>query len=373
MSARKLPFVILGVATVTTSAFAQVPDLLNALDAGGRAMGVGGSLYPTGSDTLSSYYNPAGLGYVTQSTIGAVMRNLPQSNTVASGDFNAPNLSSTGASGSREITHFGLNLPFARGGLGLSYTVGGFVDDTRSGNVTIGGSPVSGYSEHIRSKTEFFTVAYGTSAKDQTFSWGLGAVFVQESLEDQLAGTVNGSPLSGTPSATNSGFGGIVGFQFNPKGSDMSWGVSYRSEVKLSDNGSTSLLMDRIPARLMGGVALRQDGVRHGKDFVLFGIEVAHFFSANNGGQNFQRDAQTTAGAGFEYNYEMGGARIPIRAGYNFISGGGDGFGQRNALTFGLGYRPKNNDYTIDLNFASPQHGGFDLGLGLTYRLGTSK
>ncbi|MFI5386943.1 MAG: hypothetical protein ACHQ50_12585, partial [Fimbriimonadales bacterium] len=90
----------------------------------------------------------------------------------------------------------------------------------------------------------------------------------------------------------------------------------------------------------------------------------------DNGGQDFQRSAQTTAGAGFEYNYQMSGARIPIRMGYNFIQGGGTGYGDRNALTFGLGYRPTNSDYTIDLNFASPQHGGFDLGISLSCKLG---
>src|SRR5579862_7912379 len=111
MTARRLPFVILGAATMATPAFAQVPDLLNALDAGGRAMGAGGALYPTGSDTLSSYYNPAGLGYVTSTTLGAVMRNLPRSVTQASGDFNNPVLSSSGTTGARQLTHFGIVMP----------------------------------------------------------------------------------------------------------------------------------------------------------------------------------------------------------------------------------------------------------------------
>jgi len=151
----------------------------------------------------------------------------------------------------------------------------------------------------------------------------------------------------------------------------MSWGVSYRSEVNLSNNGTTSLLMDKIPARLLGGLAFRQDGLRHGKDFLLYGADVTYFFPASNGGQDFQRNAQTTAGAGLEYNYDVGGARVPIRLGYDYVPGGGTGYGSRNAMTFGLGYRPSNNNYTIDLNLASPQHGGFDLGLSLSYKLGS--
>jgi len=356
---------------MATPVFAQVPDLLNALDAGGRAMGMGGSLYPTGADTLASYYNPAGLGYVGQSTIGLVYRNLPKSTTTASGDFNDPTLSSRGTAGDRELTHFGVVFPFGKGGLGLSYTVGGYLNDFRQGNVTIGGSSVQNYAEQITSKTEFFSLGYGAASKDQTFSWGVGAQFVQESLEDLLTGTVNGSQLSGTPAATTSGIAGLIGFQFNPKGSNMSWGFSYRSEVKLSDNGSTSLLMDKIPARLLGGLAYRVDGLRKGKDFLLYGMDVAQYFSANNGGQDFQRSAQTTAGAGIEYNYDLGGARLPIRFGYDYIGEGGTDYGTRNAMTFGIGYRPNNNDYTIDLNLASPQHGGFDLGLSLSYKLGS--
>src|SRR3954467_8754289 len=101
MSARRLSFVILGAATLATPTLAQVPDLLNALDAGGRAMGMGGALYPTSSDTFSSYYNPAGLGYVSKGTVGVAFRNMPKSRTTASGDFNDPGLTSTGQAGKK--------------------------------------------------------------------------------------------------------------------------------------------------------------------------------------------------------------------------------------------------------------------------------
>jgi hypothetical protein len=355
---------------MATPTFAQVPDLLNALDAGGRAMGTGGALNPTSSDTLSTYYNPAGLGYLTNRTVGLSFRNMPKSTTTANGDFNDPILSSSGGSGNKEISHFGFVMPFAKGGLGIAYTVGGFIDDFRTGNVTIGGDPVSNYAERVRSKTEFFSVGYGTSSRDQTFSWGLAFNFVQQTTADELTGTVNGTPLSGTSSATTSGIAGTLGVQFNPRGSNLSWGLSYRTEVNLNDNSSTTFLMDKIPARLMGGVAMRQDGVRNGRDFIIYGLDIAHFFSANNAGQNFQRKAQTTGGFGVEYNYEMGGARIPLRLGYNFIPAGGVGFGDRGALTFGFGYRPNNGDYTVDLNLASAQHGGFDLGVALSYKFG---
>src|ERR1044072_8911269 len=222
MSARRLSFVILGAATMATPTFAQVPDLLNALDAGGRAMGTGGALNPTSSDTLSTYYNPAGLGYLTNRTVGLSFRNMPKSTTTANGDFNDPILSSSGGSGNKEISHFGFVMPFAKGGLGIAYTVGGFIDDFRTGNVTIGGDPVSNYAERVRSKTEFFSVGYGTSSRDQTFSWGLAFNFVQQTTADELTGTVNGTPLSGTSSATTSGIAARLGVQFNPRASNLS-------------------------------------------------------------------------------------------------------------------------------------------------------
>ncbi len=371
MSARKLSYVVLGVASIVTPVLAQVPDLMNSLDAGGRAMGMGGSLYSSGSDTLSSYYNPAGLGYVRETTVGAVYRNLPKSTTTASGQLNDPVLSTTSQSGGREITHFGAIFPMAGGGLGLSYTVGGFIDDFRSGNVSIGGDPVDNYAERIRLKQDFFSLAYGHSSSDATFSYGFGLMYAQQSLRDQRAGSVNGGSLAADVSGTTGGLGGIIGVQFNPRGTNMSYGLSYRSEINLSNNEGTSLLADKIPARLKGGLAMRQDGIRGGKDFVLYGFDVTHFFKVNNGSDLFNRKDQTTFGLGAEYNYSLGTSRVPIRLGYEFIPAGGIGFGDRNNLTFGIGYRPQGNDFTLDLNFGKPQHGGFDLGLSLTYKLGS--
>lgn len=370
MSARKLSFVVLGAAAFATPTLAQVPDLMNSLDAGGRAMGMGGALYSTGSDTLSSYYNPAGLGYVRDTTVGAVYRNLPKSTSTASGELNDPVLSTTAQSGSREITHFGAVFPFAHGGLGLSYTVGGYIDDFRQGSVTLGGDPVNNFAERIRMKQDYFTLAYGHSSADASFSWGVGAMFVQQNLRDQRAGDVNGGSLAADVSGTSKGFGGIIGVQFNPRGSNTSYGLSYRSEIKLSGS-DTTLLADKIPARLKGGIAIRQDGLRGGKDFLLYGIDAAHYFKVTNPSSLFDREDQTTFGFGAEYNYGLGTARVPLRFGYSFIPSGGDGYSDRNTLTFGIGYRPANNDYTIDLNFGRPQHGGFDLGLSLTYKLGS--
>ncbi len=370
MSARRLPFVILGAASLATPTFAQVPDLLNALDSGGRAMGMGGSLNPTSSDTLASYNNPAGLAYINESTIGAAVRNLPRSRTVASGELNDPTLTSRGQAGQRELTHFGFAFPFGKGALGMSYTVGGFIDDFRTGNITVGGSPVTGYAERVHARSDYFSISYGHASGDQAFAWGIGLQFVQQAISDDRQGNITaGGTIDANPRGTTAGVAGIIGVQFNPRNSNISYGFSYRTEVNLSENSQTSPLMDKIPARLMGGVAIRQDHFRNGRDFAIFGVDVTHYFSATNS-DLFNRKAQTTGGIGVEYNYDLGGSRVPLRLGYSFIPGGGDGYGDRNALTFGFGYRPANGLYTIDLNFASPQHGGNDLGLSASFKLG---
>ncbi|KXK14322.1 MAG: hypothetical protein UZ18_ATM001001770 [Armatimonadetes bacterium OLB18] len=56
---------------VPAVALGQVPDVVDALDAGGRAMGLGGAIYQTGADTVSTALNPAGLGFVNRPTVGS--------------------------------------------------------------------------------------------------------------------------------------------------------------------------------------------------------------------------------------------------------------------------------------------------------------
>lgn len=376
MKARKLSFVIGGMSVIAASSMAQVPDLLNALDAGGRAMGAGGSLHATGADTLSSYYNPAGLGYMSQGQVGLAYRNLPTSKTKASDEFGDLDLDSTGQRGSNAISHVGLTLPLnegRRGTIGVSYTIGGFIEDSRTNNgVLVGGNPVNAYTEKLKAKSEYFTVAYGKASASQNFSWGVGLQFVRQQIANEvlLVDGGNNVLLDADLDETGTGVGVIAGFQFIPKGNpNVSFGLSYRSEINLSGNSDTSSLYDKIPARLLGGVAFRQDGMRGGRDFIVYGLQIQHFF-AGESSQIFDRSAQSTVGFGLEYNYQTQGFRIPIRLGYNVIPSGGDSFGSRNGFAFGLGYRPNNNQFGIDFNFVSPENGGYDMGISLNYRFG---
>src|SRR5687768_11286699 len=120
-------------ALLLPTAFSQVPDTLTAFDPGGRPMGMGGAGYVTGADTFSSFFNPAGLGYIGKTMFGMAFRTLPESTTAVTGDFDDPILNSEGKAGSLGFTHLGIATPMRRGGaIGLAFTLGGYVNDFRS-------------------------------------------------------------------------------------------------------------------------------------------------------------------------------------------------------------------------------------------------
>lgn len=374
MIARKLSAVTLGVATLVCISGAQVPDLLTSFEAGGRALGTGGALNPTATDTLATYYNPAGIAYVTAPQLGAAYRNLPKSTTTLSGDADNPRDESTGFRGKSTVTHLGVAFPSERfkGVIGASYTIGGYLSDVSQGTLSLGFGDTVARRIEREAKSEYFTLAFARASADQTSSFGVGLQYVRQYISyfgrEQFS---NGTPTqTRNDSSTGSGFGLVAGYLFSPRNNpNLSVGVSYRTEIDLSGNSDTADLYDRIPARLLGGFAYRLDGFRGGRDFVILGGQVQHFFSGRNS-VTFDRNAQTTAGFGFEYNYALGNARIPLRVGYSIVPGGGDAFGSRNGFAFGFGYRPNDGRYSIDVNFVSPENGGYDVAIGLNYRLG---
>lgn len=370
----KLLFSAMGATLLPVMAHAQVPDMVAAFDAGGRAMGMGGATYQTGSDTLSGYYNPAGLGFVNKNTLGITMRNMPESETMVTGDI-APNgtqfLSSTGKPGPTGLGHFGLAVPLGHGHGGtveLSLTRGGQLRDSRFAGpgLTEGGLNAGQYTQLLKSTTDFVNLSYGKATSDGTFSWGLGLVYaINRQMNFKLA--PSGSTVFDEQAT---GLGAQIGFIVTPKDNpDVSFGASYRTAIKLKTGSASPLIYEEIPARLAAGVAIRRNGFRGSRDYMVLGADVQHFFDGKDS-QFIDRDQQTLLGVGMEYNYGMGGARIPIRFGFNFAPAGGDQFGNRNTFTFGLGYRPNNADWGIDLNWARPQGGGSDFGIGVTYRFG---
>lgn len=372
-SARRLIWIAAGAATASMG-YAQVPDLVTAFDYGGRALGMGTATNATGAGTHSGLYNPAGLGFLSKTEVGLAARNFPESRTIVTGDLvptGNERLDTTGESGPQGLSHIGFALPIGaegrRGTVSVALTAGGQVRDSRRAGpgLTEGGVNASAYNQLLKNRTDFVSIGYGKANYDSGFNWGLGLLYARNNTINNRIGVPSGATLYEEQS---SGFGGVLGVMYTPrKNSNLTFGASYQSEIKLKSNSGAVLLYDRIPARLTGGVAIRRDGFRNGRDYVVAGAEVTHHFDGTES-IFFDRDPQTTFGLGVEYNYEMGGHRIPIRLGYNFVPSGGFNYGSRNTFTYGIGFRPVNGDWAVDLSFGRAQRGGADAALSLTYR-----
>lgn len=361
---------------VSAFASAQVPDLMNALDAGGRAMGVGGSTQATDSNTLSTYYNPAGLAYITGPTLSAAFRNIPQSNNTVTGKFKDPDFNTTREVGPRKLTHFGFATPIKGGAIGLSYTMGGAIKDFRAGSgLTDGALSIRNYTEVLQTQTDFFTLAYGK--RTGTSNFGIGIVLANQYIADQASwDTFDASNTQiGTTKVSNSGnstgVGAIVGIQFQSgKSGNSMVGLSVRTPIKLSNNSQTNPYLNKLPGRASLGMATRTEPVGKGRDFFVYGAQLDYFFGSDKGG-SFARKDVLGGGVGLEYNLHKFNARIPLRVGYAVVPKGSDNTINRNTFTLGVGYRPEDSNFAVDLNFGMPSGGGgLDLGLSLTYKLG---
>jgi hypothetical protein len=375
-TARKHTAALAGALLLPTAALSQVPDTLTSLDPGGRPMGMAGVGYLTGGDTFSSYFNPAGLGFLQRSIIGIAFRNLPSTRSLATGDFDDQDLSSEGETGGRGLSHVGFTLPWKGGGtIGFAVTLGGYVDETRTGNNLPSGTlTIRNYREEVRARTDFINVSYGRGNTEQTFNWGIGFVYALQGIRNRQIGDIfDGNTQVGLldvdNNETGNGFGFIAGIQMTPRRQpNTSFGFSYRSEIDLDNNTNTAQLYDKIPARLSAGFATRRDGIRGGGDYIVLGAEAHHFFKANRSSLLDRGVDQTTFGVGLEYNYVAGFGRLPIRVGFQAVPSGGNNFASRNSLTFGVGYRPANSDLSVDLNFGKPERGGTDMSLTLSFK-----
>lgn len=374
MDRKLVAFTFVAVA-FSSAAHAQVPDLLTSFDAGGRALGMGSSIGASGADTFSALNNPAGLAYVENKQFSIAMHNFPQSSTLVNSSFTNPVLDTKGEVGPYGLSHLGVVLPFKRGAIGFSYTVAGYIRDAKTGNgnlIVNATTQAQSYSELIKAKTDMFTVSYGWSNSDQSLALGAGLIVAtQYILNRQSYNLVSGGQTIPNPpvnvSGQGTGVGAVVGAQFIPKGSsNVSIGVSVRTPIDLTGNSKTATYYDKIPGKISAGFAVRKDGMRSGDYIVYSGQADASF--RNYRSQSLQRKRTVNFGAGVEYSLMRGNARIPIRLGFSVVPKAGDPFKDRNALTFGVGYRPFNSNMSLDLNFASSGSGGFDSSLLLNYR-----
>jgi len=345
-------------------------------------MGMGSGITNAGGDALSAQANPAALGFLDRATFSLVIRNLPGSTTVKSRQLPDPDLTSDGRFGTRAFSHVGYAFPVKKGlfrtsgAIAMTYHIGGYVDDLASGeNIAVSGGTWTNYREKIRAKQNTFTLSYGTRLKDGQTAVGVGLVVVDQYIANTQSYTF--TPTGGSAfnvpelrrSSNGFGVGLQAGVQIVPrKQSNVVFGVSAQTPITLGGNNTTADYFDKVPARLSAAAAIRKDGLRGGRDYMLVGGGLDFYFGGQ-GDRILGRKRQLVPGIGLEYNYSLATSRIPIRLGYRFVPGAGSGFGNRNSLTFGVGYRQIGAPYAVDLGFASPTSGGpLDVSLGFTYR-----
>ncbi|MBI1334372.1 MAG: hypothetical protein JST12_01790 [Armatimonadetes bacterium] len=372
---KRILYTALGTLGLSAAGFAQIPDLLNTIDAGSRSMGAGSAFGVTSADTQSILNNPAGIGFLSSKTFGIAYRNMPKSTTQIFGDIANPTYSSTGQSGKTQLAHFGYAFPLKKGGtFGFSYQVTGYLDDFRSGtNVTIGGFSGATYDEAVKAKTAMYTLAIGRTngAGDKSFGWGL--TIANLDLRDRQLGFVPGNPQTVLIDADNSastwGVGLVAGFQSIPANRpNTTIGGSIRTPIKMSSNTFANGVYDVLPGQASFGMATRKDRLRGKDDYLILGGQASYYFGGSGTGL-FDRNNQFVFGLGAEYNIVRDSATIPIRVGLSSIASGGSQFGDRNAFTFGFGYRPKAQPWSVDLNYGKPNGGGSDFAFAFNYRV----
>src|SRR5688572_14141302 len=225
----------------TVCAVAQIPDVLNSFEMGGRGMGMGGSIYSNSTDASASYWNPAGLGHITTSMAEINYRNRPSNNTTLTGNFSNPDESTDPQFGRNQLSFVGVAVPMGRGTLGLSYAVGGYARELRRGEglvVDPGENITANVDTSDAITQEFITLAYGFKRGD-AMSLGAGLVIARETImsASRIQLFQNGNPIpSPDPTDTKedaTGIGGIIGAQFTA-GPNVSYGISLRSLISLS-------------------------------------------------------------------------------------------------------------------------------------------
>lgn len=359
-----------------TASFAQIPDMLNAFDAGGRSLGLGGGLGATGTGSGSIGSNPAAIAYGTEPELTVNFRNLSESKSTMTGSFTAPDITGKGTSGNRSLTHLGYSRPLGHGAsLGFAYDVGGFIKDFRTGtNLSNGSTTVVNYQELLQAKTNLFTIAYGKSNPDATSAWGLGLIIAMNNIRNFQSYSIQvGSdpPTPVTPldnQGDTFGVGVSIGYQNSPAGSNTMFGASLRSPITMTGTSEVDGYYSRIPGRASIGIVHRMDNPRRMDDYMLLALNADYYFGGKSS-DVFSRTSQFVGGGGVEYHLRQRNAYIPLRVGFRAVGRGGNGFSSFSGLSFGLGYSPDNGNYGFDLDFNTNSIGGSDMSVGLSYRI----
>ncbi len=379
-SIEKLALVVALGTVLAPMSQAQIPDLVTAMDAGGRSMGMGGALDSSSTSTQSGLNNPAGLAYISQPTLNLGLRSLRESRTVITNNFNDPDLRTRGLSGNKALSHLGYAIPAGKHRtLAFTYTLGGFIKDTRTGtNLADGVLTVRDYVENLRSKTDYFTISLGQSNESMTRSFGYGLVMASQNIRNQQSyrifradNTEVGSGVVVDNAGQSFGLGLVVGMQMSPGGNpDQVIGASIRTPISLQGGTETKSYLGRLPGKASLSFAQRTSNPGRASDFILLGLQGDLYFGGEENKVISRKATQLVLGAGIEYNYRLGNsAYLPIRFGFKSIGKGGTGYSSTSGITFGLGFLPDKGNYGFNLDFGTSSVGGGDSSLELTYRL----
>lgn len=369
-------------------------NTLYSLGIAGRGYGMGGAFAAIADDVTATAWNPAGLAYLTRPEFQVMMRSMSDSNTAQFGSVaNTTSITESG-NGSQKVDFFGAALPLGKNGrgllrggtLGFAFWKGGFYENHLFAARLTSGDPDSDLEirprvQDMRSMVDYFTVAYGWQPSSAKLKFGIGLVYAQQSFDFNKTETIvdpndPGNPLGTTTTQINetgSGVGAHLGVIGKIEGGRGNFGATFRSEIKLSDFGAADTFAEKIPAQLSGSLSYVLREVKRGEttDYLLGAVQVDHFFAAN-GGLTAATSDFTNFGLGLSYSLSWRGASIPVRVGFhNYQSGGSSLFSNEQVFTFGLGWRPTDSLYSIDLDFGSSnRHSGMDVSLAFGYRFG---
>lgn len=354
-------------------AFAQAPDILSALDAGSRALGMGGSTSVTDITPHAALSNPAGLGYISDPTLTVSFRNLPDSSSRLTGSLIDPSFNTSQRYGRTAFTHIGYALPLKKGALGFSYSLGGYRLENRTGGALAmgGGQTAVDYESFTKSQTDFFTVSYGEAKAAGSF--GFGFVVANQSINtsesyDVYSGIVLSGNVSRKAQGVSQGIGLVAGWQ-GAAGADGMIGASIRTPISLRGSNEATDAYGRIPGRASLGYAGRRTLKAADGDYLTYGLQLDYHFGGEKSGILARKDA-LGYGLGVEYSLVRAGSRWPIRLGWQSLDAMGPGVSDRSGFSYGLGWRPENSRLGLDLNFYKDRKGGAsDASLGITYRL----
>lgn len=353
------------------AAFAQAPEILSALDAGSRALGMGGSTGATDVTPHAALSNPAGLGYITAPTVSLSVRSLPSSESTLSGSLANPSYNTERRYGRVAFSHLGYATPLGRGTFGVSYSIGGYqLEDAAAGVLTLpNGQRAGNYRGFTKAQTDLFTLAYG-QANDKS-SFGFGVVVANQHLNDrETYGVFTGNNQTGAVNrqalGTAQGIGLIAGWQA-AAGDNGMIGASIRTPISLKGDDEVTNLYGKIPGKASLGYAGKR--LIRAQDYLTYALQLDYHFGGEKSGK-FAREDKLGYGLGLEYNFITGGARFPLRLGWQRLEALGMGFSNREGFSYGLGWRPENGRFGLDLNFFKDNSGGpADAALGITYRI----